>query len=469
MGFEILQNRSGVQALWNRPLHDCPRARTPLGNEQTIRVGVVSSTPPDHWTILLNPRSEALPSMSNVTSNDSDSDLPTPAEFLDSARKIQPRLVDLRRRIHEEPELGLDLPETRAKVLADLEDLDLDISLHEKSSGIIAVLRGARPGGRVLLRGDMDALPMPEDTDLPFRSKHPERMHACGHDAHTSMLAGAARILAERRDALSGEIVFMFQPGEEGYAGANVMLAEGMPEIDAAVAMHISPLIPMGKIGTKPGAIMASNDDFEIAIQGRGGHASMPHDCIDPVPIACEIVQALQTFVTREIPATDPGVLTVTQLQAGTTNNVIADSVSIAGTMRALSERTRSIMLEGLPRIAEGIAKAHRCTANVRLAAGYPVVVNDASFEAFARDVASDLLGPQAVLALDVPIMGAEDFSYVLQKTPGAMVLLGVRPAGTKHPAPCHSSQMMLDEEAMAVGTALHACVATRFLADFTC
>ena len=400
-----------------------------------------------------------------MTSNDSRSDLPTPAEFLDSAKRIQPRLVDLRRRIHEEPELGLDLPETRSKVLSELEDLDLEIQLHERSSGIIAVLRGARPGGRVLLRGDMDALPMPEDTDLSFRSKLSNRMHACGHDAHTSMLAGAARILAERRDALSGEIVFMFQPGEEGYGGAKVMLAEGMPDIDAAFAMHISPLIPMGMVGTKPGAIMASNDDFKIEIQGRGGHASMPHDCIDPIPIACEIVQALQAFVTREIRATDPGVLTVTQFHAGTTNNVIADSVSIGGTMRALSERTRAIMLEGLPRIAEGIAKTHRATTDIQLAAGYPVVVNDADFEAFARNVAADLLGPRAVLALDVPIMGAEDFSYVLQTAPGAMVFLGVRPPGTKDPAPCHSSQMMLDEEALALGAALHASVASRFLA----
>ncbi len=407
--------------------------------------------------------------MSRVMSNDSSSDLPTTAEFLDAAKRIQPRLVDLRRRIHTEPELGLDLPKTRAKVLAELEDLDLEIQLHQKSSGIIAVLHGARPGGRVLLRGDMDALPMPEDTDLPFRSKFPDRMHACGHDAHTSMLAGAARILAECRDRLCGDVVFMFQPGEEGYGGAKVMLEEGMPEIDAAFAMHISPLIPVGMIGTRPGTIMASNDDFEIEIRGRGGHASMPHDCIDPIPIACEIVQALQAFVTREIPATDPGVLTVSQFHAGTTNNVIADCVSIGGTMRALSERTRAIMLEGLPRIAEGIAQAHRATAEIRLASGYPVVVNDADFEAFTRDVASDLLGPQAVLAMEVPVMGAEDFSYVLQKTPGSMLFLGVRPPDTKHPAPCHSSQMMLDEEAMALGTALHASIATKYLAGLAC
>lgn len=402
-------------------------------------------------------------------SKDPGLNISTATEFLASAKRIHPRMVDLRRRIHEEPELGLDNPKTRAKILAELDDLDLELQLHENSSGIIAILRGTRPGRRILLRGDMDALPMPEDTDLPFRSRFPDRMHACGHDAHTSMLAGAARLLAERRHELAGEVVFMFQPGEESYGGAQVMLAEGVPQIDGAFALHVSPQIPVGRIGTKSGAFMASYDDFDIVIHGRGGHASQPHDCIDPIPIVCEIVQALQTFVTREIPATDPGVLTVTQIHAGTANNVIADTASIHGTMRALSDRTRSLMLEGLPRIINGIAGTHRARATIDLVAGYPVVMNDATFEAFARDVVEDLLGPEAVLPLPVPIMGAEDFSYVLQRAPGAMLLLGVRPPGTKHPAPCHSSQMMLDEEAMILGSALHAAVATRFLSDFPC
>ncbi len=401
-------------------------------------------------------RSSALPS-------------PNSADLLDAAKRIQPRLVDLRRRIHAEPELGLENPKTREKILQEIADLDLEVALHTKSSGIVATLRGARPGRRVLLRGDMDALPMPEKTGLPFGSKFPDRMHACGHDAHTSMLAGAARILSEKRESICGEVVFMFQPGEEAYGGADVMLEEGMPSVDGAFAIHVAPQIPVGRVGSKPGAFMASYDDFEISVIGRGGHASMPHDCIDPIPIACEIVQALQTFVTREIPATDPGVLTVTQLHAGTANNVIADSVHIAGTMRALSDRTRAIMLEGLPRIAEGIASTHRATARIEIEPGYPVVVNDAGFEAFTRDVIGDLLGPQALLALPDPVMGAEDFSYVLQRAPGAMVLLGVRPPETKHPAPCHSSQMMLDEEAMALGTALHASIAMRFLAQPSC
>lgn len=385
--------------------------------------------------------------------------------LLDAARALSPRLIDLRRRIHAEPELGLENPATRAKIIEELEDLDLDIQLHEKSSGIVAVLRGGRPGRRILLRGDMDALPMPEETGLAFRSRHENRMHACGHDAHVAMLTGAVRILAERRSELAGEVVFMFQPGEELHGGADVMIEEGMPEVDGAFAIHVAPQIPTGMIGTRSGAFMASYDDFQVEVQGRGGHASMPHDCIDPIPIACEIVTALQAFVTRRIPATDPGVLTVSQIHAGTANNVIADTASIRGTMRALSDKTRASMLEGLPRIVEGIARTHEAKAEIEIISGYPVVVNDDVFEGFAREVAGDLLGAQAVIGLPVPVMGAEDFSYVLQRTPGAMVLLGVRPPDQRHPAPCHSSRMMLDEEAMALGAALHASIATRFLA----
>jgi len=385
--------------------------------------------------------------------------------FLARAEALSPRLVDLRRRIHAEPELGLMNPATREKILVELDDLDLEITLHEKTSGVVAVLRGARPGRKILLRGDMDALPMPENTGLDFASRHADRMHACGHDAHVSMLTGAARILSERRDELAGEVVFMFQPGEEAWGGAEVMLEEGMPEVDAAFALHVAPQIPTGMIGTRPGPMMASFDDFEIEVQGRGGHASMPSDCLDPIPIACEIVQALQSFVTRQIPATDPGVLTVSQIHAGTTNNVIPDSVDLSGTMRALSDKTRAKLIEALPRITKGIAEAHGATASVNIQGGYPVVINDAEFEAFAGDVARDLLGSRGVITLPAAVMGAEDFAYVLNRVPGAMVLLGVRPPNTPEPAPCHSSRMMLDEEAMSLGAALHASVAMRFLA----
>ena len=386
------------------------------------------------------------------------------AKLLEAAKKLQPEVTALRRAIHQEPELGLENPATRAKVLALLDGLPLEIALHKKTSGIVATLRGAKPGRRILLRADTDALPMPEDNDLAFRSQRPNTMHACGHDAHTAMLAGAARLLAQHRESFAGEVVFMFQPGEEGFAGAQAMLDEGLPETDGAFAIHITPLIPSGVIGTRAGPLLASADFFNITVKGKGGHASMPHDCRDPIPAACEITTALQTFVTREIPVSDPVVITVTRIAGGTTGNVIPESVELQGTIRALSERSRTRAHEGLERVARGIAQAHGVEANVALQRGYPVTVNDAKFVGFAQQVARELLGPRGAIEFDAPIMGAEDFSFVLQRTPGAMVFLGLRPPGATEAAPCHSNRMLIDEDGMAYGVALNAAIALRFL-----
>jgi hippurate hydrolase len=391
-----------------------------------------------------------------------------PSALLEAARKLQPEVVDLRRRLHAEPELGLDLPATREKVLAALAGLDLEVELHERSSAVVARLRGGRPGRTLLLRGDMDALPMPEDTDLPFRSRREGAMHACGHDAHTAMLAGAARLLGARREALAGEVLFAFQAGEEGHFGARVMLEEGLldrePGVDAAFAIHVSPLLPPGTIGTRAGALLASGDVFVADVCGRGGHASMPHDCVDPIPVACEIVQALQTFVTRRIHAFEPVVLTVTKISAGTTTNVIPESAQLVGTLRSVSEASRRRALEGLERVTRGVADAHGLEARLRVFPGYPVTENDPDFTRFVLEVATELLGAGRGLEMPSPVMGAEDFSYVLQRVPGAMVFLGVRPAGEGAPAPCHSNRMLLDEDALACGTALHAAVALRYL-----
>ncbi|MCP3985898.1 MAG: amidohydrolase [bacterium] len=385
-------------------------------------------------------------------------------ELLDAAREIQPEVVDLRRRIHAEPELGLDLPATREKVLASLDGLPLDIALHEKTSGIVATLRGDRPGRKVLLRGDMDALPMPEDTDLPFRSTREGAMHACGHDAHTAMLAGAARLLADHRDRLEGEVVFMFQPGEEGFAGARSMIEEGALEgCEAAFALHVTPILPPGTFGTRLGAVMASADFFHMAVKGSGGHASMPHDCVDPIPVACEIVQALQTFITRRIPATDPAVLTVTQIHGGTAGNVIPEEVTLQGTLRALSEASRELAQQGIRRIAEQVARAHETEADVQILNGYPVTSNDGRAARMMLDVAGEMMDGRAI-EFPHPVMGAEDFSFVLNEIPGAMGFLGVRPSGEGPAAPCHSNRMLLDEEGMVYGTALHVAVAMRML-----
>jgi len=389
-------------------------------------------------------------------------------KLLAEARDELPSAVALRRRIHANPELGLDLPQTTAAVLESLEGIKLELTRSRKTSGVSARLRGARPGPTVLLRADMDALPMPEDTGLAFASTNAGSMHACGHDAHTAMLVGAVRLLDRHRDALAGDVLFMFQPGEEGFAGARVMLGEGTIDpasIARAFAIHIDPRLPIGRVASKPGALLASADGFTIGLTGRGGHASMPHDTIDPVPVACEIVTAIQTLVTRRIDAFDPVVITVTKIAAGTTGNVIPESVEMLGTIRATSPRARERAHEGVRRVAEGIAAAHEVKANVVIVEGYPVTVNDAEATAFARETSAAVLGENAYVQMPQPAMGAEDFSFVLERIPGAMVILGVRPDGVEQPAPCHSNRMMLNEEGMVAGIALHAGLALRSLA----
>jgi amidohydrolase len=388
-------------------------------------------------------------------------------EIADQARELLDDAVALRRRLHRRPEIGLALPATQEAVLEALEPLDLDVRRGARTSSVVAVLDGALPGPTVLLRGDMDALPLPEDTGLDFASGIPGAMHACGHDAHTAMLAGAARLLAARRASFSGRVVFMFQPGEEGHHGARVMIEEGLLDEwspSAAFAIHTTPTIAAGAIATRPGPIMASDDIFVAKIRGRGGHASMPHDALDPVPIACSIVQSIQSFVTRRIDAFDPAVITVTRIDAGTAFNVIPETVRLCGTMRSVSARTRTQVRDELRRLIETLAAAHGAEAEVTLHEGYPVTVNDPDMAGFASRIATELVGADAVRPLRSPVMGAEDFSYVLERVPGAMVLLGTRPEGGGHIAPNHSNRMRLNEAAMATGIALHASVALRFL-----
>jgi amidohydrolase len=388
------------------------------------------------------------------------------SEILDDARTVLDDTIALRRAIHRHPELGLTLPRTQAAVLAALDGLPLDIKTGQRTTSVVARLEGARPGPTILLRGDMDALPMPEDTGLPFASEVPNTMHACGHDSHVAMLVGAARLLARQRDAFAGSVVFMFQPGEEGYHGARVMIEEGLLDganaPSGAFAIHVTSRHPAGVLAARPGPAMASADTLSIVIRGKGGHASAPHDCLDPIPIACEIVQAFQTLVTRRVNVFDPAVVTVAKIEAGTTRNVIPETASLLGTIRTVSETTREKVLDGVRRIAEGIAAVHGAEATVELIRGYPVTVNDETFAGFVLDTARELLGPERVRAMSHPIMGAEDFSYVLQRVPGAMANLGTRPdSGPVYPN--HSNRMMLNESALTTGIAMHVAVALNF------
>lgn len=410
---------------------------------------------------------------------------PTEAPDREMIRSVRAQAADLlgdtvalRRTLHEWPELGNELPITRDRVLESLEGLPLAVTTHESTSGIVALLEGSKPGPTILLRGDMDALPMPEDTGLDFASHVDGCMHACGHDTHTAMLSSAARVLSDRRDDLAGRVLFMFQPGEEGHHGARFMLDEGLLDVpalsdgtpspvDAAFALHITSALPSGWVSGRGGPVMASADSMLIRVVGRGGHASEPHRALDPIPVACEIVQALQTMITRSIDVFDPSVVTVGRISAGTTNNVIPEVAEIEGTIRATSERTRAKVHDGIRRVAEGVAAAHGCDCKIDIVHGYPVTSNDDQFAEFSLDLARDVVGADSVVRLPHPVMGAEDFSYVLQNVPGAMMFLGGTPDGANPAtaAPNHSNRVMFDESAMAVGTALYATAALRHLA----
>lgn len=388
--------------------------------------------------------------------------------LMDNATALRDRIVNLRRAIHTEPELGLETPLTLAKVKADLADLPLEWRDGTSCTGAVAVLKGGREGRSVLLRGDMDALPMDEQTGLPFASQAAGRMHACGHDAHTAMLAGAARLLAERQGELAGEVRFMFQPGEEGFHGARHMLEDGLldPLPEAAFALHVWPNAPHGVLIGRAGPMLASADQIEITVSGKGGHASMPHDAIDPVPVAAEIVLALQTMVTRRFNAGEATVVTIAKIEAGSAHNVIPDEAQLLGTMRTLSPERRAELHAAVAHLAEHVALAHGCTATVRIIEGFPVTVNDPRAARLGEQVATELGGAQSWEERSHPTMGAEDFSYVLQKIPGAMFFLGVAAEGSDWQDCCglHSSRMIVDESVLPKGAALMAGFALRYL-----
>jgi hippurate hydrolase len=397
---------------------------------------------------------------------------PSPfGSLLEEAAELQGDTVRLRRDLHTHPELGLALPRTQDRVLAALDGLPLQVRTGEQLSSVVATLDGERPGPTIVLRGDMDALPMPEDTGLEFASGVDGAMHACGHDTHVAMLAGAARLLAARRSELAGRVLFMFQPGEEGFHGARYMLDEGLldgvGEVTGAFALHVSTAARAGVLSLRGGTMMASSDTMRIRVTGRGGHASAPHHALDPIPIACEIVQALQLMITRRVDVFDPAVVTVARITAGTTSNVIPEHADILGTVRAVSERTRTKVHDAIRRVAEGIAVAHDASATAEVELGYPVTVNDHGYAGQVLQTATDLVGEQHVRAMANPIMGAEDFSYVLQRVPGAMAFLGACPPelDPRSAPPNHSNRVVFDERAMTTGVAMYAAVALRHLA----
>ncbi|HET9691748.1 MAG TPA: amidohydrolase, partial [Acidimicrobiales bacterium] len=363
-------------------------------------------------------------------------------------------------------------PAVVARVLDALAGLPLEVTPGDALSSVTAVLRGGRPGPTVLLRGDMDALPVREAADVPFRSDTDGVMHACGHDLHTAMLVGAAHVLAGAREELAGDVVFMFQPGEEGYDGAGKMLAEGLLDASgsrpqAAYAIHVfSGSFAHGTFATKPGPLMAASDVLAVTVRGAGGHGSAPHRTRDPIPAACEMVTALQTWLSRGIDAQDPVVITVGTFHAGTKNNIIPDLAEFEATVRTFDPAVRDLVIAGTRRVCEGVAAAHGVEVDVRFVDQYPVTVNtEGEVDVVGRTV-TELFGADRYAPMARPITGAEDFSRVTAAVPGAMVFLGAMPQGADPSGrpDNHSAEASFDDGVLADGVALHTALALHHL-----
>jgi hippurate hydrolase len=371
-------------------------------------------------------------------------------------------IISLRREIHREPELGFDTRKTAEKVLAALDGLPLDVQTGVAENGLVATLKGGGEGPTVALRADMDALPIYEETGLPFASETDGKMHACGHDGHTSMLVGAARALCEDhlRERLNGTVKFVFQPAEEGGGGGQVMVEKGVADgVDSIFALHLWPGLEFGKAATKAGPIMAAADAFEMEINGKGGHGAMPHMTVDAVAIAAQVVTVLQTVVAREVNPVEPAVLTVGEIEAGTAFNIIPETARLGGTVRTVDADLRQRMPERIEELARGVARGMRGDAELNYRFSYPVTRNDAGAAGLALNVAKELFGEDRAVEVEHPSMGGEDFAFFLEELPGAYIWLGVGDVSG-----LHTPRFAFDEEILPQGAALLAALALESL-----
>ena len=375
--------------------------------------------------------------------------------------EIASELTETRRHLHQNPELSGQEAGTARLVAGRLAGLGLDVRTGVGGGhGIIADLHGAHPGRTLALRADMDALPMTEQNDVPYRSQNTGVMHACGHDGHTTVLLGVAQVLAARRAEIAGRVRFLFQPAEETGSGARGMCEGGaMDGVDAAAALHAWPALPVGQVGLRLGAMTASADTFEIVIRGRGAHAAYPHLAVDPVVVTAQVILALQTLVSREIEPTEPAVVSITQVAAGTAPNIIPEVVRLAGTVRTHSNGVRDLIPERMRRVVDGVCAAGRARGEVVFAEGTPPVVNDAALAAVLADAAALELGSENVITLPQASMGAEDFAEYLAYVPGVFFRLGLG-----NPTPLHSPVFNFPDAAIPVGVRALSAFALRFL-----
>jgi amidohydrolase len=379
------------------------------------------------------------------------------------AAALAPEMVELRHELHRNPETGFKETDTARTIRAFLSGTRAEVLPPLIGTDTVALLRGSAPGRNLLLRADIDALPLQDKSDLPWRSTREGRAHACGHDGHTAMLLGAAKLLDGLADELAGSVRLVFQPAEEEEGGGRLMIAKGLldaePRPDAAFALHGWAGMPARTIGAAGGAVMAAADKFVLTVKGRGGHGALPHRAEDPVLAAAELVTSLQSVVSRSVDPLEPAVLSVCAIHGGHASNVIPDEVSLEGTVRYFDRSLRALVEERMEKIAGGVCAAHGCAHSLVYEAGYIPLVNDAGMVGFARRVAEGLFGAGTWDEASPRTMGAEDFAYYLEKIPGALLRLGL---GEEWPR-LHSPQFDFNDEAIETGIALLAGLALEF------
>ena len=390
----------------------------------------------------------------------------------EQCKSLQDDLVILRRVFHQIPELGEHLPETQARVCAELDAIGIPYKKNAVDSGVIGLIEGTQPGKVIALRADMDALPITEATGLLFASKHEGKMHACGHDAHITMLLGAARVLYEHKADLKGSVKLIFQTGEETCTGSKNMLKEGVlenPRVDAVFGMHIGslidPAIPAGKVIVTPGCCMASYDHFILRVTGTGCHGSTPEKGVDPIVVASNIVLALEEIIAREVASTKAAVVTIGQLHAGFAYNVIPSEVVIEGTTRALEEDVRQYLARRIGEIAQSVATAYRAQCEYEMIWGAPPVVNDPEMAKFAANAASKVVGEENVItSRPAPNMAGEDFAYYLMERPGAFMFISSANSAKHTDLPHHNPRFDVDEDELWKGSAVFVSIVEEYL-----
>lgn len=378
------------------------------------------------------------------------------------SKGLQKQLVAWRRHLHQYPESGLETPKTSAYVAEELRKMDLDVKTEVGGHGVIALLRGDQPGKTLAIRADIDGLNVKEETGLPFASKIPGKMHACGHDSHMAMALGAACLLAKRRDRIRGNVKFIFQPGEEGPGGAEPMIRDGAlrsPRVDAIIGLHGGKIWAPGEPGDvcvcTHGAMMACLDRIDVTIKGKGGHGAMPHDTVDAISIAAHAISTLQTIISREINPLAPAVITIGKIAGGSAYNVIAGEVTLEGTVRALKPEVRELLAKRIGEILKGVASSMRGECECTYHFGYPPLYNDPQFTQLFAKIAAKIVGARHVHEIEEPTMGGEDMAYFLNETPGTFFSLPSCNAKKGQTFPHHHSKFDIDEDVLWLGTAL--------------